>query len=287
MTTEPGEILDEHEDEEAEPEPGEELSEEEQLDKDIKEEEQAKQEEEPEEELDPRLYTRNEEPPGKTDKAKYWLLHGLTDEEVEEIHKLNHSTVRMARADLIKEGLMKKERKPPGSKLVKAGAAVLAPIAAKGIQIFAKGAPPEAIIESIKMPSVDGQLQGFEMGMKFGMSQLVLAVRIMQELSSVAQGQVKPLIDLVKTVREGEHAAFKGGADEAAMKSAQAMGATILPMMTDMQASIKENARGNETDPMKAMMMRTMEPLMKSMMGKIMPGEPVDMTPGDWTRKTE
>ncbi len=300
MSTEPGEAPEETTDEQEEAfEPGEELSEEEQLEKELEEEAAARnelsegetsedeetEEEEPEEELDPRPYMRDEEPSGKTDKAKYWLLRGLTDEEVEETHKLNHSTVRMARADLIKEGLMKKERKPPGGKKEKA-AAIATQASAKGIQIFAKGAPPEAIIESITIPSVDGQLQGFEMGMKFGMSQLVLAVRIMQELSGIGLQQVKPLIDMVRSVREGEHAAFKGGADEAAMKAAQAMGATVLPMISELGSKLDNVQKGSETDPMKSMMVRTMEPLMKNMMQGIMPGMEKG-PPSGFTKTTE
>ena len=133
---------------------------------------------------------------------------------------------------------------------------------------------------------VDGQSQGFEQGMKFGMTQLVLAVRIMQELSAIGLQQVKPLIDMTRSVREGEAAAFKGGADEGAMKAAQAMGATILPMISEIQASVTSAARSSEADPMKSMLVRTMEPLMKNMMSGIMPGMK-DEPPSGWTRKSE
>ncbi len=235
------------------------------------------------------VYRQENIPTGKVDQIMWYALRGKTRKELgKPPYNYKGGTIRVAfgrLSELEKDWTEAQGKQEVG--VVEQPTKQLTAAAQKTPQIFAKGSPPEAIIESIHIPMIDGQSMGFEMGMKFGMSQLVLAVRIMQELSSVAQGQVKPLIDLVRTVREGEAAAFKGGADEGALKAAQAMGATIMPMMSDMQASIKDASRSNEVDPMKAMMMRTMEPLMKSMMGRIMPGEQVDMTPGDWTRKTE
>ena len=232
---------------------------------------------EPEDDIPERpVFLGETEPPGKEDKAKYWILKepAWTNKEIAENKGLNERTVSIARSHLADDGFIQRERQKPGGKqkaLAEGAEPAAAP--AKGIQIFAKGSPPEAIIESIRIPMVDGQHQGFEQGMKFGMSQLVLAVRIMQELSAIGLQQVKPLIDMTRSVREGEQAAFKGGADEGAMKAAQAMGATIMPIMSELQASIKDAGKGSETDPMKSMMVRTMEPLMKGMMKKIMPGE--------------
>jgi len=157
----------------------------------------------------------------------------------------------------------------------------------RNLQVFAKGSPPEAIIESISLPiELDGQAEGFEKGMKFGMSQLVLAVRIMQELSAIGLQQVRPLIDMTRSVREGEAAAFKGGAEEGAMKAAQAMGSTILPMMSEMQTAVINATKGSEADPMKAMMVRTMEPMMKNLLGRIVPGMR-DEPPSGWSRRSE
>ena len=231
-------------------------------------------------------YLGDVEPSGKLNKAKYWLMKGVTREElIEQGH--NKGTVRIAMNDLVRDGHSKKPprllKAPPGEK---PSTAVIAQGPARGIQVFAKGSPPEAIIEGISIPLVDGQAQGFEQGMKFGMSTIVLAVRVMQELSAVSLQQVKPLIDMTRSVREGEQAAFKSGADEGAMKAAQAMGGTILPMMSEMQANIANATKGNENDPMKAMMVRTMEPLMKNVMSKLIPGMK-DQAPDGWSKRTE
>jgi len=256
---EPGEVVGE---EEVEPEPG------------AEEEVVAEQSQE-----DLPAFMREEEPSGKLDKAKYWLMKGKTKEQLaEEGH--NEGTVRIALNHLVRDGFIKK---PPRKIKGEVSTAVTTP--AKGMQVFAKGSPPEAIIESISIPLVDGQAVGFEKGMKFGMSTLVLAVRVMQELSSVAQGQVKPLIDLVRSVREGESAAFKTGADEGAMKAAQAMGNTIMPMMSEMQANIADATKSSEADPMKSMMVRTMEPMLSRLINKMMPGMEKQMPQG-W-KKTQ
>lgn len=252
-------------------------------------EQEHEPEHEPESELDPRPYMRDEEPTGETNKAKYWLMHGLTDEEIVEDKNLNPRTVGMARGELIKEGLMKKGRKPPAGKQKQIAEKALTNRATeKSMQIFAKGSPPEAIIESIKIPeAVDGNALVFESGMKFGMSTLVLATRIMQELSAIGMQQVKPLIDMTRSVREGETAAFKSGADEGAQKAAQAMGNTMMPLMSEMMAKVETATKGSsDADPMKAMMARTMEPIMKGMLGKFIPGMG-DEAPVGWTKKQE
>lgn len=245
------------------------------------------EEEPPEEEPELAAYLREEEPAGKTDKAKYWLLRGLSDDEIAESKDLNPNTVRMARGELVKEGLLKKERKPAGGKQKTPSTALTSQAPSRNLQVFAKGSPPEAIIESISLPiELDGQAEGFEKGMKFGMSQLVLAVRIMQELSAIGLQQVRPLIDMTRSVREGEAAAFKGGADEGALRAAQAMGATIMPMMSEMQTAIANAGKGSEADPVKAMMVRTMEPMMKNLLGRVVPGMR-DEPPSGWSRRTE
>ena len=222
-------------------------------------------------------YRGEAQPTGKVDQVMWWAFRGKTRKELEKPpYNQKKGTIRVGFSKLA--GLepdwveaQEKPDEPAGdnqNKLLPAAAAAQK----RPMQIFAKGSPPETIIESITIPMVEGQSQGFEMGMKFGMSQLVLAVRIMQELSAIGLQQVKPLIDMTRSVREGEAAAFRGGADEGAMKAAQAMGATIMPMMSEMQTMIANSTKSNEVDPMKAMMIRTMEPLMKNMMKNLMPG---------------
>lgn len=245
---------------------------------------------EPPEELIP-VYKRKDKPTGKVDQVMWWAFRGKTRKDLEKpSYSYKPGTIRVGFGRLAGlepgwaetlegQGTEVGAEEKPGKHLTTAPQ--------KATQIFAKGSPPEAIIESITLPvELDGQAEGFDKGMKFGMSTLVLAVRIMQELSAVAQGQVKPLIDLTRSVREGETAAFKSGADEAAMKAAQAMGNTIMPIMSEMQATVIAATRGSETDPMKSMMVRTMEPLMKNLLGRVVP-EVREEPPSGWSKRTE
>ena len=246
-------------------------------------------EEVPEPEKKLPAFMMEDEPTGQEDKAKYWLLREptLSDEDIASAKNINVNTVRIARSHLARDGYIKKERKPPGAKGKTPPGTSITSQAPKGtLQVFAKGSPPEAIIDNIHIPAIDGQSESFETGMKFGMSTIVLAVRLMQELSVISAQQVKPLIDMTRSVREGEGAAFKSGADEAAMKAATAMGATIMPIMSEMQATVANAAKSSEADPMKAMMVRTMEPLMKNMMGGLVPGMKEE-PPSGWSRKQE
>lgn len=225
-------------------------------------------------------YLGDEEPSGKVDNAKYWLLKGKTPEELVTAGA-NAGTVRIAENALVKAGLLEKRprKQKPTTKLT------AVPETSKTTQVFAKGSPPEAIIETISIPIQDGQVPAFEMGMKFGMSTIVLGVRVAQELSGIGIQQAKPLLDMAKSMREGEAMASKTAADEAAYKAAAAIQSTFGPMMAGIEASIKGNI-GSEADPMKAMMVRTMEPLMKGMMGKLVPGMS-DQAPTGWTKRAE
>ena len=253
---------------------------------------------EPEPETIVPVYKRENIPTGKVDQVMWYAFRGKTRKELSKPpYNQKPGTVRVGftrLAGLEPEWIEAQEKQEVGGEgegegAVKHGKQLVA-TTQKTPQICSKGSPPEAIIESIHIPQVDGQSQGFEMGMKFGMTQLVLAVRIMQELAGVAQSQVKPLIDLVRTVREGEQAAFKGGADEGALKAAQAMGGTIMPMMSEMQTTIANLNKGSESNPMQSMMIRTMEPLIKNMMGGLMPGMGAGtqaQEPEGWTRKQE
>lgn len=232
-------------------------------------------------------YMRDEEPTGETNKAKYWLLKGLTKEEVSAQHDITFGTCRIAESDLVKEGLLVKKPRgsPPGAKPSKA---LTPPKTSPGMQVFAKGSPPEALIQAIEISGIDGQLVEFEHGMKFGMSILVTAVRLVNEMSIIGSQQVKPLLDMSKSMREGEAMTYKAGADEAALKAAQAMGATIIPQVAAIEGAVDALAKQGTAggDPVKSMMVRTMEPLIQNLMGRMMPGMDKPDAPG-WSKRKE
>ena len=235
-------------------------------------------------------------PEGKLNQVKWYLLNGKTAKQlVAEGH--NEGTVRTGKSQLVSEGYLKKGTQGPQANrpvVRKTSTAVGRP--AGGLQIFAKGSPPEALIQSLDVPDPDGSgaLLGFEQGMKFGMTMLVTAVRVVNELSVIGSQQVKPIIDITRSMREGEAMSYKEGAREAAeaaaYKAAQAMGGTIIPAVDEIRRSVEriEKDRGSVGDPVKNMMTRTMEPLIQNMISKIIPGAAAQKAePQGWSRRAE
>lgn len=216
-----------------------------------------------------------DEPPDpakqKTMFVKWCLMHGKSEEELV-AEGANPGTVRVCAQELEKDGYRERPKKPP-----KDTTTAVAASPGKGIQIFARGSPPEALIDSLNIPIPGGEV--FQKGMKFGASMIVLGVRVAQELSSLGIGQAKPVMDMAREMRSGEAAAAKGAATEAAMMAASEVGANILPHLANI-------GKGSEADPMKSMMVRTMEPLITRMMSKMIPGggAVAPELPG-WSRK--
>jgi len=194
------------------------------------------------------------------------LLEGATREELL-AEGFNKSTISTVASEVKKET---GSRKPIGR------APQTTP---KGMPIFAKGSPPEAIIESIEIPEVaNGGGFAFEQGIKFGMSLVTIGIRMAQELSGIGIMQAKPLLDMAKSMREGEAIAAKNAAGEAAMEAAGLVRESMMPVLTNLQS--RETAGG---DPMKNMMVKTMEPIMQKvmggMLGRLAPGAAAPQLP--------
>ena len=172
-----------------------------------------------------------------------------------------------------------------------------------GMPIFAKGTPPEAIIDAIRIPDVtDGQGVSFEQGMKFGLSVAVLGIRMAQELSGIGITQAKPILEMAKSMREGEAIASKSAANQAAAEAAGQVQDALMPYLANLQNQREPAVGGN---PMQNMMAKIMQPvmqqLMTSAMGRLAPGStppgipsPGQTTPDDgtespegWSRRTE
>ncbi len=225
----------------------------------------------------PPIYLQDEPPDGKVNIIKWALMHGITEEELKADPQHNTRTVDICAQELEKDGYRKRppkpEKPPPGSKLQTANHTGKIP------QVFAKGSPPEAIIESMDLPIVDGQIVGFESGMKFGARMVVMGVRIAQELSALGIQQVKPLIELSRDARMGEEGAAKSAATEAAMSAASMVQQNLAPYL----ANIGKPAEAN---PMQGMMVRTMEPIIQKLMGGLIPGMGPQQAAG-WTKRQE
>lgn len=243
-------------------------------------------------------FLREEVPNGKLDQVKYYLMRGKTAEDLI-AEGYNSGTVRTAKSTLISEGYLKKEKKaskPAGTGSRNLPAAQKAN--ASGLKIYSKGSPPEAIIDSLTVPGVDGELSGFETGLKFGMSILVAAVRISGELANIGSANVKPLIDMTKSMREGEAQAYKSASDEAAHKAARAVAGEVGPYVANISGAVDRLSKEGP-DPVKSMMVRTMEPMMKQLMTTIVPGmagsagnaesgdQDTGGLPSGWTKRSE
>ncbi len=228
----------------------------------------------PGEELPP--YMQEEPPEGKVNIIKWSLLHGATEEELKADPRHNDRTVDICAQELEKEGLRKRPSKPTKEEKRLLAAPTLL---GKGMQTYAKGSPPEAIIEGMMLPLVDGQTEGFEHGMKFGASIVVLGVRIAQELSAIGVQQAKPLVEMARDMRSGEAAAAKSAATEAAVGAAAMIQQNLTPYLANI-------GKTPEANPMQGMMVRTMEPIIQRLMGGLVPGMGPQQAAG-WTRKQE
>ena len=183
------------------------------------------------------------------------LMEGATRDELI-AEGFNKNTVRTVASE-VKSKL--NTRKPIGKSVT---------TSASGIPLMAKGAPPEILIEALELPDVAGGGGfPFEQGMKFGMSVVTLGIRMAQELSGIGVMQAKPLLDMAKSMREGESLAAKNAAGEAAMEAAGMVQQSLMPILTSLSQATPAGV-----DPMKAMMVRAMEPIVQKMMGGMIGG---------------
>jgi hypothetical protein len=180
------------------------------------------------------------------------LLQGLSREEIA-AKGFNKGSIRTVASEL-------------KSKMNSSRAIGKAPLTTtKGLPVFAHGSPPEAIIDAVEIPDVaDGQGVPFEQGIKFGMSILVLGVRMVQELAGIGVLQAKPILEMSKSMREGEALAAKNSASQAADEAAGQVMEALSPVLANLQNNAKAPPSAN---PMQDMMVRLMEPNMKRLMG--------------------
>lgn len=205
-----------------------------------------------------------DKPKGVTKQIEEKLLAGETEEELL-AQNFNSGSIRNVASLLEKAG---KRRRPPKQDKAK-------------LQIFAKGSPPEALVDSMEVPvGLDGS---FEHGMKFGMLAIISGVRIAQELSQIGVQQARPLVDMAKDMRSGEALAARTAATEAASAAANQVQQNMSPYLMKIAEQGKAPISAN---PMTDMMVRMIEPVMQNTMKKIMPGMD-NSPPAGWQRKTE
>jgi hypothetical protein len=211
------------------------------------------------------VYLLEEPPEGKSNQVKWALMHDMTEADLVE-QGFNASTVRICAQELEKDGYRQRPSKGKSdtTAVVKAGKA-------GQIQTFAKGSPPEALINAIELPLNSPNAKIFESGLKTGAALLVLGVRVAQELSAVGIQQAKPIMDMARSMREGEALAAKNAASEAAQEAAMKVSGVFSPHLASLEDTISDLKSGGQ-DPVQAMMVRTMEPMFQQMMRTFMPG---------------
>jgi len=136
----------------------------------------------------------------------------------------------------------------------------------KPAKFIQRGKPGDlqGMIDSLEVPV--GDLDVLKEGMKYGMSVVIMAVRIVQELSAIGVQQSKPLLDMAKSMREGEAMAAKNSAMEAGLAAAQAVDASLSPELQALRAKVDSLDRGSGANPMQSMFVRAMEPSIQQLM---------------------
>jgi len=263
--------------------------------------------EEPEEPEEPDkipAYLLDEPPASKVDAIKWYLLNGTTEEELV-ANGYNMGTVRNCAHELRKAGLYQKPPKeskaltvPGTGKVKKKQSTDIAHREDTTLKSYAKGSPAEDLIRHFaRLPDEMRDTEKgetFESGMKFGLSVAVLGIRMAQELSNLGVSQVKPLIDMTKSMREGEALASKSAAKEAAEEAAGQIGDLLGPTMQDIRAGLARQAepRSIPDDPMRSMIADAFKPIIKQMTRQMMPGGlpgadiiDTDEVVSGWTRR--
>lgn len=224
----------------------------------------------------------------KMDMIKWGLMHNVTEKDLTD-QGFNPKTVRMAAYDLEKDGYRKRPAKSRAAKKTNGGEGegevkgkAITPYSKSPVMIPTKPVPPEYLIDQIHLPMDGPQAKTFETGMKFGASMLVLGVRVAQELGNMGLQQARPIMDMANAMRQGEAAAAKGAAAEAAALAAEQVREDMSPLFT----SLAQKGQASSGDPIKQMASRMLEPMMDRMMNMFMPGAGGNL-PSGWTRKTK
>ena len=211
-----------------------------------------------------------------TKQMEQMLMAGIPEDEII-AQGYNANSVRIVAYDLEKSG----KRKRPSKAMTKTR---------EGQLTGSKAMAPEALVDSLQVPA--GVAPAFEQGMKFGMSCMVLGVRLAQEMSAIGIQQAKPLVEMAKDMRAGEVAAAKSATSEAASVAAEHIQQFIVPVLQSMDGRMNQLEVAQPTsksdNPIGTMMAGMIQNMMKGMMGKMMPGMAQDDSPSlNWTRRSE
>jgi len=127
---------------------------------------------------------------------------------------------------------------------------------------------PEAVLDALKLQDGD-----YKLGFKDGVLMLLLATRLTQELAATQAAQMKPMIDMLTTMRQEEREAAERArgssmdiAREAAVEAASGVAEAISPAFEGLRTSIQSLS----PNPMSSMLTRAMEPFFQQAMSGLM-----------------
>lgn len=224
----------------------------------------------------------------QSDEITTLLWEGHTKEEIETLG-YNRNSIRTIASN------MKKEHNREFGKPSTGGTSAVQ--RKSPVQLSAKGASPEAIVESLQIPEGFPMLSHFDDGMKFGMQTIIVGVRLAQELSAIGTAQAVPLIKIASEMRAGEQAAAENAAGAAATDAVNQMMQQVGPTLSSLEGRMddrSETTKSSTGHPMKPMMDRmmgrVMEPMMNKMVDKMFPGTSDAMKqdlPDSWSRSKD
>jgi hypothetical protein len=140
---------------------------------------------------------------------------------------------------------------------------------------LAKSLPVENLINELRLPEiVNGQREVFDAGVNYAMKNIVIAVRICQELSAMGIAQSKPLLGMAQELRQSDSQA----ATAAAQLASERVLANVMPQLAELREATK-NVSKPVTPPAKNMdevfsrpLGKIMEVMTDQMIGRMFPG---------------
>src|ERR1035437_1995546 len=196
------------------------------------------------------VFMQDAPPTDKNNLIKWALMHGMTEERLEE-EGHNTTTIRLMALELEKSGFRKRPKKEPKLKELPSGRGITRPATGGAAKPVIHGLPksttPESILASFKIPDNATGMENFDAGVRYGVNSVIMGVRIAQELALIGTQQVKPLIEMTKEMRSGEAAAAESAASTSAaeasdqvLEAARGYFETVVQEVRDIKSSNKE-----------------------------------------------
>jgi hypothetical protein len=138
-----------------------------------------------------------------------------------------------------------------------------------------KALPVENLIAELRLPEiVNGQREVFDAGVNYAMKNIVIAVRICQELSAMGIAQSKPLLGMAQELRQSDSQA----ATAAAQMASERVLAHVMPQLEELRVATKSVPKATTPPPkdMDEVFVRPLGKIMQAMtdqmIGRMFPG---------------